>query len=245
LAASLPPRRGVWFARPRPVRRTLRKIPEWAFLPSGIWVAVNAYLRTSHQAAPIWFDALGYVGFALLAIMFLWWRIAELLARRTLRQDREFSDRPAGIKEYPIEIVILREGKELAADRGFAWFEEGLLNFNGGTTSFVLAAADIVPRKKFGQTDPYLNQPADCIRMVGLGHGAAVRLLPLNGFRRWGFRFVLWRFLSAKVEVEKARQWPPFHGYGEAPEEPIPLRSAVEVGQAAAKDGISQGVVRS
>jgi len=160
-------------------------------------------------------------------------------------EDCEFSDRAPGIKEYPIEIVILREGEPLGADRGFAWFEEGLLHFNGAATSFTLAAEDIVPRKKVGKRAPYRNLPSDSIRLARPGPSAAVRLLPLNGFRRWGFWYVLGRFLSARMDVGKSRQWPPVHKFGESMDDPIRPRSIAEIGKAAARDGVSQGVVKA
>ncbi len=212
-----------------------------------VTVSIIAEMIYSWQGHPpsVWVGVLRIVGFLFLFMSAVWWRIAEILAQRTMREDREFSERPAGIVEYPIEIVILRQGRELGADRGVAWFEDGLLNFNGTATSFAIAAEDIVPRKKVRKIDPYKELPSDCIRVIFPGESAAVRLLPLNGLRRWTFNYALGRFLSAKEEVRKGRQLPPFHSYGFEPADPIPLRTVIELGQAAALEGVSEGVIRS
>lgn len=212
MAASLPPRPGVWFAKPRPVRRTLRKIPDWIAAPVAISIVAESIYTWQGHSPSVWVGILRAFGFLLALASVIWWRIAEILAQRTMREDRQFSDRPVGIVEYPIEIVILDGGKELGVDRGIAWFEDGLLCFNGAATSFTLAAEDIVPRGNSENSGPYRKLPSDSILIAraGAGTAAAVRLLPLNGLRRWRFGYGLGSFLSAKAEVRRRRQSPPF-----------------------------------
>lgn len=237
----LPPKEGHWFARPKPVRRTLKKLPDLAVIPALIATFGDSICRMLGLQVPGWFPKLQVVGYGLLFALFVIWKVNETVARRTLKADLQLSDRPEGIVEYLVEAVIFVDGKELAVDRGVVWFEEELLHFSGAATSFVLAATDIRPSVRF---DPF-GEEMKWMMLARPRTNAAIRLLPLSGFRNWGFRWAIRRFVRKRESVLKPRQWPPLHAFGEALEERVVERTPEEIGQAAARDGIGQGVVRS
>ncbi|RYG17025.1 hypothetical protein EON82_24345, partial [bacterium] len=48
-----------------------------------------------------------------------------------------------------VEVVIVRDGEPVGADRGVAWFENGRLLFNGARTSFAIGGEDVLPRRQW------------------------------------------------------------------------------------------------
>lgn len=209
------PRGGRWFAKPREVRWGLRKLPAFAFC---VWIPYQAiqfvyYLQKARP--PSWLTQLVE---ALLALYIAGWiakNVWEGVARKRRRTDDHFSDRPAGIVEYPVELLVAVDLKPIGMDRGIVWFERGYLHFNGSATSFSLSVADLVLRKGKGK-EYYGDVPRGAIRLATRGIHSYIRLMPLWGWRGAGFRRAMNRFLEERTPVQGERQWPPLERFEKA-----------------------------
>jgi hypothetical protein len=136
--------------------------------------------------------------------------LRELWMRRRFRRDREFSDRPPGVEEFAVEIVVKRRGKALGADRGVVWFDQGRLGFSGERTSFLLAREDLILPEK--NAISWVDVPYLPLLLNVQGGKAEVVVRPLWGQGR-GYRRSLMRFLKAAEPVAGERQWPPLVPY--------------------------------
>ncbi len=174
------------------------------------------------------------------------WRFGEALSLRMMRADHAFSDASPGLTEYPVEIVVEAEGVCMGADRGFVWFEDGILTFNGSACSFALSADDLYPRRKIDGKDPYYGLPADALRLRAMGRVATVRFLPLLGRHRLGFEYALGRFLASESTSDRSRQWPPLIHYNDVPKVAARrLETPEAIGIEASRTGSAMGVVRN
>jgi len=191
---------------------------------------------------PVWIPLAEVVGWILFAIFAIWWFVAERVALRTTKADRNFSDRPLGLKEFPLEVVILRDDAEVGMDRGLAWFENGLFYFNGSATSFALAGTDFVRKNKL-RLD-MSDDPKDYIGLKNPRVQAALRLVPIGGWNCFRFRHRFDRFLSEPPARTAIRQWPPIVAY-EREDAQISVRSSEEVGTEAVRNGSASNVVQS
>lgn len=146
---------------------------------------------------------------ATLALALLLFTAGELVFRRRNGKDRAFADAPAEIPQYGVEVVFKSRGNALGADRGVAWFEDGLLGFSGERTSFLLAYEDFVWSDltgfnlvTAGRRDLPLN----------LREQGALSIRPM-----WGSGANFRRQLRALIRERKAssrdRQWPPLRPY--------------------------------
>lgn len=141
-----------------------------------------------------------------------------------------------------MEVVILLNDEEVGMDRGFAWFEDGLFCFNGAATSFALSSVDLYWRKTFKLGN---DEPSDCA-FLRIGQlRAAIRLLPLRGWRRYRFWYRFGRFMTEPPNRGAERQWPPILPYGAQPAPAALLKTPEQVGAEAARTGSATGVVRA
>lgn len=133
--------------------------------------------------------------------------------RQRFSRDLEFSDRPEGVEEFAVEIVVNRRGRALGADRGVIWFDQGRLGFSGENTSFLLACDDLIlPRKN---VISWVDVPYQPLKLNVQGGKAEVVVRPLWGQGR-GYRRSLIRFLKAAEPSVGERQWPPLQRYQES-----------------------------
>lgn len=239
------PREGHWFAEPQALRWSLKQSAVSFGTLYFVYTMIKVVYIFRKEEMPDWTDRVfGWImvacfAYGLMQIVF------DTIARRPRRRDAAFSDRPAGIQEFPVEILVLLDGRVLGTDRGLVWFEDGLLNFNGRATSFALAAPDVVPRKWITTQDPYQNLSGDALRLSIDGPVAVLRVRPLLG-SRWRFKAKLRRFLKENASTPKARQWPPLTEYGaESVPAPTLAESPEAVGEAAAQSGSATAVVRT
>ena len=242
--AAIEPREGLWFAEPRPIRRTLRKMPDWYVYFWAVPLLYRIFGRALGTSTPSWFSMVEAAGWLLLFILILWWGVAEMFATRRTRADRRFSDAPPGIREFTLEVVILRHDKEVGMDRGVAWFEGGLFYFTGTATSFVLSSADLHrPRYQTFRLD-LDGRCKHRIQLRKAGASAELRLLPIRGWNRVQFWRRFGRFLSEPPDRTAVRQWPPLLAF-EAESVSLASRSPEEIGAGAAREGSATGVVRT
>lgn len=195
---------------------------------------------------PVWAFWVAGFGLLLLVALSIAWQVVETLALRTTTEDRALSDAPSGTTEYPVEIVLYDAHGSYGGDRGFVWFEDGLLTFNGTACSFVLAAEDFYHRRERDGYSLHAGIPGDALRFRTPNGTFYVRLRPLAGLKGLGFDYRLGRFLRSVPDGDRPRQWPPFLSYGMQPTlAPKDLCTPETIGEAAARTGSAFGVVRT
>lgn len=199
------------------MRRTSGTVPNGWLFPLVPYALVNLFCEFAGGRPPGWLTWTLFLAFALRILLEVRWRIGEAVALRTMRSDRAFSDAPPGMVEYPTEIVLYNEGRDIGADRGIVWFDEGLIRFNGAACSFALSAADFYARTSHDGRDFYAGLPGDVFRFKTYGRAATVRFLPIGGNRRWGLHRRLGMFLGKGEATDAPRQWPPLVPYGLTP----------------------------
>lgn len=214
---NVPPRPGRWSAAPRPLRKTQRSIPGWwkpfVFGP----IIFDLAQRLTDKRFPGWLlnASVGVFAFGLLFAFALWlfWRSMETIALRATHEDRALSDAPPGLVEFPVEIVLYDSYGSYGTDRGFVWFEDGLLTFNGAACSFVVAAADLFSRREPNARNLHAGMPGRAIRFRVPGKIFFATLRPLSGLRGLTFDYHLGRFMASVDSSDRPRQWPPLNPY--------------------------------
>ena len=197
------------------------KLPDW-----GYWIA----------------------GFGVVSriVMGLCWQVMETLALRTTSEDRALSDAPPGLTEFAVELVLHDAHGSYGADRGFVWFEDGLMTFNGAACSFVVSAADLYSRREPNGKNLYHQMPGNAIRFRVPGKTVYATVRPLSSLRGLSFDYQLGRFMASYASGVRPRQWPPLTSYGMQPSVPVPTLDTPEaVGESAARTGNAFGVVRN
>lgn len=125
--------------------------------------------------------------------------------------DLALSERPAGLVEYPVEVVLQMNERKLGADRGVVYFENGRLGFVGSSFSFLLAAEDFV---EVPQSCFKLDSFPPGLTLKAAGGKAKVIVNPILGHGR-DFRRALEGFFAENANPEGERQWPPLTQYVE------------------------------
>ncbi len=199
---TVPPREGRWLTKPKKPRVTF-----WSVYMGAHFLFVPARVVLTIQGATLLARTVTY-GHALflfggLAV----WGLNELRVRRRQRSDEALTERPQGLEEFPVEIIVRVNEQPLGMDRGVVYFDDGLMGFVGSSATFLLAAEDFERRKALTDLDvPF--------RPLDLANGAKsdVRIKPLLGHGR-AFRRRLRRFLRDGEPAQGPRQWPPLTAY--------------------------------
>jgi hypothetical protein len=144
----------------------------------------------------------------------LLYRLNELRVLRRHVGDDALTERPEGLEEYPVEIVIRLNEKPLGLDRGVVYFDRSLIGFVGSSASFLLAEEDLAVPKTGILTD--FDVPFRKIKLNAAGGKADIQIRPLLGYGR-AYRTALRRFLHDRTATDELRQWPPLVEYAPPP----------------------------
>jgi len=156
--------------------------------------------------------ALG-AGYGVLLMCCLAYVITEWRIRRPQWVDEALSERPIGMVEFPVEVVIRVTTGPLGLDRGVVYFEGGRFGFVGSSFSFLLAAEDFINSKEGPLLQRELVLPKLMLRAPG--DKAEIVVRPLLGHGK-AYRAARKQFFTEAKMIEGERQWPPLTKY-EAP----------------------------
>jgi hypothetical protein len=208
-----PPKPGRWIKKP--IKRHLR---EKAYGPLGFGA-----LGTSTVLAYALSNNVGWlVG---LTSSLLWIGLPCALYFATRPNHLSATDEDLRLLEDPydkdtclVEVMIVRDGECVGADRGVAWFDGGRLMFNGARTSFAIGGEDVLPRREWEirggsvKIDTCLTVPLRLPRyeaaqaLVGFRPLRAPNI-PIDHEERFVER--LGAFRSRPPQSRGPRQWPP------------------------------------
>lgn len=147
---------------------------------------------------------------AIASSLFLIFMFVALAAAPHLNKTSFWVCLPVFLEFFIVVPFWLANEYRVCADRGVIYFDQDLIGFSGGRTSFLLSARDLsYPRVNswldFDQAYRPLSLNADNV-------AAEVAIRPLVGFGR-RFRRRLRAFLRADAAAKVARQWPPLEVY--------------------------------
>lgn len=197
-----PPRAGSWTAPPLPRRKRVADY-RWPLNLAFFLVMIAGW-----RGGPAVFSRLMLVSLAvfLAAILAEW--LTELASLRRGRIDRSLAD--AHEEDYPVEINVVANGLLLGTDRGLVWFDGPLMGFSGRSTSFLLAATDLLQPE--GLVISEWDSPYRPLKPKVAGGRVQVRVRPLLGFAG-RYRRKMREFLHARKPADAERQWPPLEPY--------------------------------
>lgn len=212
-ASLLAPQPGRWVAKPLKSRIGYAAIHAIASSLFLIFMFVALAAAPHLNKTSFWVCLPVFLEFF---IVVPFWLANEYRVLRFTKADAALLERPENLEEFPVEITIRAGLRTIGADRGVVYFDQDLIGFSGGRTSFLLSARDLsYPRVNswldFDQVYRPLSLNADNVT-------AEVAIRPLVGFGR-RFRRRLRAFLRADVAAKVARQWPPLEPYQEQPVE--------------------------
>lgn len=136
------------------------------------------------------------------------------------RDDLRLLEDPEDRDTCLVEIMVVRDGKCVGADRGVAWFDGGRLMFNGARTSFAIGGEDVLPRREWAgrggnvKIDTCLAVP---LRVPSDEAGQAfiffqpLRAANLPADHEERFVERLGAFRSRPPQSRGPRQWPPLN----------------------------------
>ena len=203
------PREGKWTAKPLKTRVGYWTL-HWGASMIYVVCAMGCIFSHPHmEHMPPWISEL-QSGATLLILIYYF--ASEVRARRLTRKDALSMDRPEGLDEYPVEMTITVNGGDFGSDRGVVYFDEGLLGFVGGRTSFLIATEDLVFTA--GKVLNDLDAIYKPLTLKATGGKASVTIRPLLGFGR-AYRRSLKRFLREKRITIGPRQLPPLTTHSE------------------------------
>ena len=160
-------------------------------------------------------DTLALIGlsvFVVLVTIIATAKVSEFVARHGKPSGTAVADAAFG-DQFPVEIHLLVEGKQMGRDRGVLWFGDGLMGFSGHAFSFVLAAIDIAPQwEKLMRKNTKKSYPQDAIVLRDAPRDAYFVVTPLAG-RTKDYRKRLYEFKKANAVPAGERHWPPLHRY--------------------------------